>query len=682
MKHTIATKFLAFLLAACALVAVFVCGGYALMLESYDLYDITPQEKEEQWYYEAGYPVAWRAASEAAAMGPGECSQALASQLYGFSNSLNEEHYYVTVWMGEELVHTVSDPLSGGITCKYTITPQYPKVVKITPAYPDTEETTNPEGTEDEEESMRPTLPLPDIAPVREEVVDVWEDGQKLYYELYYYDDGPTYTISVTMMPSALRDTFYSNLTTLFPYRYQLIWVAGIAMLFAAAAVVYLICAAGRTKDGSLSLGGPNRLPLDAYALLAVAVGYFPFIAAWQLYTNNNSLSFLTASLLVLCCLVVCMLVLAVAFAFAAQVKLGGGYWWRHSWLGRFLLIFRGWMLRLFAVLPVIWRWLLVALLLMAVNVALLIGAMSNWWGQKTLLLILFLIACAVSLGVIGYGGYCFGILLQGAKRMATGEISEKIATDYLRGSFRACAEEMNTLSETADKAVQSQVRAERMKTELITNVSHDIKTPLTSIINFVDLLGKPHTQEEGKQYLEVLSRQSQQLKKLIEDLMELSKASSGNMTAHIVPMDAGETVNQALGEFSDKLEKVQLTPVFHAPGEPIRIAADGRLTWRVLSNLLSNAVKYATPGTRVYLDLAQTETTVQLSIKNVSKEELRYSAGELMERFVRGDASRNREGSGLGLNIAKSLMEVQHGSLELVLDGDLFKVTLTFPKA
>ena len=231
-------------------------------------------------------------------------------------------------------------------------------------------------------------------------------------------------------------------------------------------------------------------------------------------------------------------------------------------------------------------------------------------------------------------------------------------------------------------QAVQSQVRSERMKTELITNVSHDIKTPLTSIINFVDLLSRPHSKEDDKQYLEVLSRQSLQLKKLIEDLMELSKASSGNLQANIITMDAAETVNQALGEFSDKLAKVQLTPVFYPPEEPMMIAADGRLTWRVLSNLLSKAVKYATPSTRVYVELSRDEETVQLSIKNISKEELRLSAEDLLERFVRGDASRNREGSGLGLNIAKTLMEVQGGSLHLTLDGDLFKVTLTFPVA
>jgi signal transduction histidine kinase len=218
------------------------------------------------------------------------------------------------------------------------------------------------------------------------------------------------------------------------------------------------------------------------------------------------------------------------------------------------------------------------------------------------------------------------------------------------------------------------------MKTELITNVSHDIKTPLTSIINFVDLLQKPHTPEERRQYLEVLSRQSNNMKRLIEDLMELSKANTGNMQVNIVPIDAAEAVNQALGEFDDKLTSAQLTPVFRQPEEPVTVLADGRLMWRVMSNLLSNTVKYAMPGTRLYVDLLRSEDQVLLSLKNVSRAELRGSAEELMERFVQGDASRSAEGSGLGLNIAQSLMEVQGGKLHLMLDGDLFKVTLVFP--
>ncbi len=197
-----------------------------------------------------------------------------------------------------------------------------------------------------------------------------------------------------------------------------------------------------------------------------------------------------------------------------------------------------------------------------------------------------------------------------------------------------------------------------------------------------MDLLQKPHTQQEQQDYLEVLDRQSQRLKKLIEDLMDMSKASTGNMPTDITRLDAVEAVNQALGEFADKLEKAQLYPLFRHEKDQVPMMADGRLTWRVLSNLLSNAVKYAMPGTRVYIDLMEAEGKVLISLKNISRDELNIGADELMERFVRGDDSRNTEGSGLGLNIAKSLMELQKGQLQLLVDGDLFKVTLIFPGA
>jgi signal transduction histidine kinase len=219
------------------------------------------------------------------------------------------------------------------------------------------------------------------------------------------------------------------------------------------------------------------------------------------------------------------------------------------------------------------------------------------------------------------------------------------------------------------------------MKTELITNVSHDIKTPLTSIINYVDLLRKPHTEAEGEEYLAVLARQSGQMKKLIDDLMDMSKAATGNMNMELTEMDAVEAVNQALGEFADKLAAVPLIPVVRCPDTPVMIRADGRLLWRTLSNLLQNAVKYALPGTRLYLDVTRVDGNAVISLKNISREELNISADELMERFVRGDASRNTEGSGLGLNIAKSLMELQKGQLQLMVDGDLFKATVVFPK-
>ena len=280
------------------------------------------------------------------------------------------------------------------------------------------------------------------------------------------------------------------------------------------------------------------------------------------------------------------------------------------------------------------------------------------------------------------YGSHCFGILWDSTKKMSQGDLETNVDDKLMVGAFKDFAADLNALANVAVVAAQKQLKSDRMKTELITNVSHDIKTPLTSIINYVDLLKKAETEEERKTYLEVLSRQSGQLKKLIEDLMEMSKASTGNMHVDITAINAGEAINQALGEFSDKLEKAQLIPVFRQPEEPVYMLADGRLAWRVMSNLLSNAVKYALPGTRVYVDLTEAEGKVILSFKNISREELNVNAEELLERFVRGDASRNTEGSGLGLNIAQSLMEIQKGTLQVLVDGDLFKVTLVFPSA
>ena len=297
---------------------------------------------------------------------------------------------------------------------------------------------------------------------------------------------------------------------------------------------------------------------------------------------------------------------------------------------------------------------------------------------RNLLLLILTLLA---GIGFCLYSCYAFGRLLENTRRMGQGELDAKVSEEGMVGCFRSFAQHLNALADVAVVAARKQMRSERMKAELITNVSHDIKTPLTSIINYVDLLQKAKTPEEKQTYLEVLDRQSIRMKKLIEDLVEMSKAASGSMTVEPVSADAAETVNQALGEFSGKLEGVGLTPVFTAPETPISIYADGRLTWRVLSNLLSNAVKYAMPGTRLYVDLVELDGNVLISLKNISKEPLNINPEDLMERFVRGDTSRNTEGSGLGLNIAKSLMELQRGQLQLLVDGDLFKATLVFPK-
>ena len=496
-------------------------------------------------------------------------------------------------------------------------------------------------------------------------------------------------------------------------------------VLFAALAV-FLCSVAGRKPDSTeIKAGGFNALPLDLYGggvlALCIALGYL----AVEVIHHAQDASTVLAAMLLLgyggCVIFVCF-----CFAVAAQVKMGNWHWLRNSIVGRCisvaLEIIRGifhliptlwsfalrivkdifkvvsalavllwsWMKKCLTVtgrllkkclvlcektlslLPLTWQWIVVGGVLALMLPISFANDSKGWavlWGLA-------------SLATILYGSNCFGRLLEGAKRMRSGDLESKVDDKYLVGCFREFAGELNGLADVAMVAAQNQLKSERMKTELITNVSHDIKTPLTSIINYVDLLEKPHTEEEQKAYVEVLSRQSQRLKKLIDDLMEMSKASTGNIQVDIGEIDAVEAVTQALGEFADKLTAAGLTPVFHQSEENIMLLADGRLLWRAMSNVLSNAVKYAMPGTRLYVDVSATQDKAIISFKNISGAQLNISAEELMERFVRGDSSRNTEGSGLGLNIAKSLMELQKGQLQLLVDGDLFKVTLVFPRA
>ena len=226
-------------------------------------------------------------------------------------------------------------------------------------------------------------------------------------------------------------------------------------------------------------------------------------------------------------------------------------------------------------------------------------------------------------------------------------------------------------------------MRNERLKTDLITNVSHDIKTPLTSIINYVDILKRSDIADEKiRGYLDILEAKAQRLKTLTEDVVEASKVSSGNITLEYMNVDLRELVRQTEGEMAEKFAARNLTVVLNMPEEPAVIYVDGRRMWRVLENIFGNAAKYAMPGTRVYADLTLGAEQVEFSLKNVSEQQLNFSADELTERFIRGDLSRSTEGSGLGLSIAKSLTDMQGGEFELYLDGDLFRVNIRFPKA
>ena len=297
-------------------------------------------------------------------------------------------------------------------------------------------------------------------------------------------------------------------------------------------------------------------------------------------------------------------------------------------------------------------------------------------------LCVLFLIGKLIEIPLVLYVLIQMKKLQDGAKQVASGDLSKPIDTSNMVWEFKRHAEHINQVSDGIAIAVEDQMKSERFKTELITNVSHDIKTPLTSIINYVDLIKKEEiTDSTMIEYVDVLDRQSARLKKLIEDLMEASKASTGNLEVNLEECDMGVLLTQVVGEFEDKLATSGLEVVVNKPEEPVKIMADGRHIWRVLDNLMNNVCKYSQENTRVYVSLEENGDQAQIVFKNISKTALNIPSDQLMQRFVRGDSSRHTEGSGLGLSIAQSLTELMKGTMKLDIDGDLFKVILKFDR-
>lgn len=276
--------------------------------------------------------------------------------------------------------------------------------------------------------------------------------------------------------------------------------------------------------------------------------------------------------------------------------------------------------------------------------------------------------------------------IVEGIKTIAGGQLEHQVATDNLHGDNLTLAHSVNSIGKGIKEAVEISMKDERMKADLITNVSHDIKTPLTSIINYVDLIKREHVEDEKIQgYIQVLDEKSQRLKQLTDDLVEASKISSGNISLHFEKINLTELMNQTIGEFSEKFEQKNLTTVMNVNAQNVVIEADSRRIWRVMENLFNNIFKYAMEGTRVYVTIADRpgdREDIEISIKNISSSPLNCNPEELTERFIRGDESRTTEGSGLGLSIAKNLTLAQKGTFEIQLDGDLFKVILTFPLA
>ena len=470
------------------------------------------------------------------------------------------------------------------------------------------------------------------------------------------------------------------------------------------ACLVFAFVSAGRRKgrEGA-SLNAVDRLPLDLYAAICWAAVFGLLLAVvavadnmtdntWPFLVTRNGVMF--AVTVAICAYTGILIALAPFLSFATRLKVGGGIWWRNTlicwvcrlcwrvikWCWGLVKRFFGWIWYMLRKIPVVPGAALIAFIVIFVNFLLFVWMRGSYYSTAPVFF-MFLFDLVIFVAIC-FGAWQMKSLKAAGERMARGEIDEKIDTQHMYWEFKHHAENLNSIGDGMAAAVEQRMKSERLKTELITNVSHDIKTPLTSIVNYVDLLQKPHTPEQESEYLEVLDRQSKRLKKLTEDLVEASKASTGNMNVNIVRTNTREIIEQSLAEYGRRMEQGNLTVIVNIPDEPPHAMADGRLLWRVLDNLFNNVVKYALPGTRVYITSELDGGDAVISVKNISRDPLNISAEELMERFVRGDASRHTEGSGLGLNIAQSLVNLMHGKFSLSVDGDLFKAEIRLPKA
>ena len=455
-------------------------------------------------------------------------------------------------------------------------------------------------------------------------------------------------------------------------------------LILCLALFIFLLCAAGHVDgvDG-IHLNWFNRIPFDlltaAIVGICILIVLFTYEVTFSVYYLENLMLYIGFCAVAGFWLVI--FVMGLLMSFAARTK--AGKWWHNTIL---------WKISSFICRMVrnVWRcgtgllrelpgcWQLAAIVAGISLLELLLSLMAD---TEDLLLISWILErpALVILALLLH--LSFRKIEAGGKALAEGDLHHQISTEMTVPPFRKHAEHLNHIGEGMQRAVDEQMKSERTKTELITNVSHDIKTPLTSIVNYVDLLkGLEIENDCAREYLDVLDRQSQRLRKLTEDLVEASKASAGSIPMELERTDAGLLLTQALGEYEDRFRELQLEPVTRLGAEDAMIKADGKLLWRVFDNLLSNICKYSLPGTRVYLSTECKDGRVTVSFKNISRYALDISSDELMERFVRGDSSRSTEGSGLGLSIARSLTTMQGGTFHISIDGDLFRADISFP--
>lgn len=519
-----------------------------------------------------------------------------------------------------------------------------------------------------------------------------YEENGRIGVHVLPSEDYSLLTVNVYLLnPFSVQDDYYMAdlfVTLAYALRYWIYVIGVLAVVLSVASFIFLMRAAGR-KPGYVrpQPGWGTKISIDALTL-AIGVGGFALIAfadefdyysTWAIIAVYGVIALLLSTAFLGWCMSV-----------AVRIKLGR--WWENSviyfvlkygWrflkkLGRGLLTLCRWLGRLIPSIPLIWKTMCIFI---GISVIELLVIALAWWEMDNYF-IFWILEKLVLFPAVMYIALNLRKLKKAGEALAAGDLSCQVDTKRMFWDFKRHGENLNSIGEGITLAVDQRTKSERMKTELITNVSHDIKTPLTSIINYADLIGKEPTENEKiTEYAEVLHRQSERLKRLIDDLVEASKASTGNLEVNLAPCELGVMLTQTVGEYQQKLKDRELDLITTAPEQTVKIMADGRRLWRVFDNLMNNICKYALPGTRVYLSLEEKNRHAVISFKNTSRDPLNIPADELMERFIQGDAARKSDGNGLGLSIAKSLTELQNGTLDLTVDGDLFKVVLTFPE-
>jgi len=495
----------------------------------------------------------------------------------------------------------------------------------------------------------------------------------------------PTYRIEYSLAKDlSARDDFYYCDTVYnvqYKFRYIVFPVEFFSIIILIGSVIFLFYGAGHVDDKpGITLSWIDKIPLDIFAFVVLMVWTyasfyiynhgFPDIAI-NFYQQGYYYGFAKASIIkyimVIVGGVIPFLQFTLLFSLSVATRIKYGNWHKNTLIYYIGTIISD-LLQIGGYFPTF-----------------LLGSFVFWLIFYFLVQLKLYVLLGIFLFVASYAlfwrAYESVLLKKAIHKFANGETDFSFHTSKLSHFFKVQADDLYKIKDFAEATAKKSIRAEHLQNELITNVSHDIKTPLTSIINYVNLLQSVEDPEQAKKYLAVLEKQSKRLQKLTEDLIEASKASTGNITVNIMPNDLHELLEQAVGEYTDRFDACKLEIVTNIPDNARSVMADGRLLWRIFSNLFSNLVKYAQPKTRVYINSVRTiDNNIMISIKNVSREALNISAEELTQRFVRGDESRHSEGSGLGLNIVENLVNLQNGHFNIVIDGDLFRTNVILP--